>query len=60
MMKDKKERQCINRFCKKTLTTNKKVPICDSCRKKGRDWTFGILGTVASVVVLEKQINKDK
>lgn len=56
MSKDNKT--CI--FCKKTLAVNHLAPICKSCRKRSKDWMFGILGTVGLVFLADKKISKDR
>jgi hypothetical protein len=33
-----KTKEC--KFCKKTISSPKRIPICDACRNSGKQWTL--------------------
>lgn len=52
-----KTKEC--KFCKKTISSPKRIPICDACRNKSKQWTLG--GTwigFAFLGYINQKINK--
>lgn len=52
-----KTKKC--KFCKKTISSPKRIPICDACRNKSKQWTLG--GTwigFAFLGYINQKINK--
>lgn len=47
-------KKCI--FCKKTLTSNRRIPLCNACRNKGKKISHGIVG--ATALILTPTISK--
>ncbi len=51
-------KKCI--FCKKTLTSNRYLPLCNACRNKGKKIGHGIAGTTALLLTskMSKKLKK--
>lgn len=41
-------KKCI--FCKKTLTSNRCIPLCNACKNKGKKISQGIGGVTALIL----------